>query len=101
MSGANDFNQPVVLEFPANAAVASGESVCNSGRVAQQVRLRPPRAELEAPGRGVREGMIEDLERRLMLVEDELEVVVARSIGDGDCHQVRRSTPKQAHRDAV
>jgi hypothetical protein len=57
--------------------------------------------ELEASSRIVREGMIEDLERRLMLVEEELEVVVARSIADGDSHQIRRPTPKQSHCDAV
>src|SRR6266498_437795 len=72
-----------------------------SGRLAQRFRLRPPCAELEASGRGVCEGMIEDFERRLMLTEDELEVVVARGIGDGDRHQIRRSTPEQSHRDAV
>src|SRR6478752_7657096 len=71
------------------------------GSFAQHLRLRRRCAELEASGRGVREGVIENLQRRLMLVEHELEVVVARGISDGDRHQIRRSTPKQSHRDAV
>jgi hypothetical protein len=58
-----------------------------SGRIAQPFLLRPLRAALEASSGSVREGMIEDLERRLMLVEEELEVVVARSIADGDRYQ--------------
>src|SRR6266496_6245323 len=78
-----------------------GPSSIASGRIAQHFRLRPPCAELEASGRSVREGMIEDFECRLMLIEDELEVVVARGIGDGDRHEIRRSTPKQSHAEAV
>jgi hypothetical protein len=45
--------------------------------------------------------MIEDFERGLMLIEDEFEGVVARGIGDGNRHQIRRSTPKQSYREAV
>jgi len=45
--------------------------------------------------------MVEDVERLLVLVEDELEVVVVRGIGDGDRHEVRRAAPKQGHRGAV
>jgi hypothetical protein len=45
--------------------------------------------------------MMEDVQRSLVLVEDELEVIVVRGIGDGDRHQIRRSTPEQPDRDSV
>jgi hypothetical protein len=58
-------------------------------------------AELDASGRGMREWMFKDIQRSFILVEDQLEVVVVRGIGDGNRHEIRRSTPKQSHRDAV
>ena len=45
----------------------------------------------------MRERMIEDLQRGLMLIDDELEVVVARSIGDSNRHQIRRAPPEQSY----
>src|SRR6266545_4180943 len=45
--------------------------------------------------------MVEDIQRPIMFVEDELEVVVVCNVVDGDGHQIRRSTPEQSHRDAV
>jgi len=63
--------------------------------------LGSARAKLDTSRRGMRERMVEDIHCSLVFIEDELEVVVVRGIGDGNCHQIRRSTPKQSHRDAV
>ena len=70
-------------------------------RIGQNLLLRAACAEVEAPSRCVREGMVEDIQRSLMLVKDELEVLVGRGVGDRDGHQVRGSTPEQSHCDAV
>src|SRR6266498_2235122 len=59
------------------------------------------RAELDPPGGCVRKRMVEHIQRPIMFVEDELEVVVVCSVVDGDGHQIRRSAPKQSHRDAI
>src|SRR6266516_1703542 len=80
---------------------ASGASSLLLRRMAQYLWLRPIRADVEASGRGVRKWMIEDVQRSLVLVEDELEIIVVRGIGHGDRHQVRRSTPEQPDRDSV
>jgi hypothetical protein len=49
----------------------------------------------------MRERMFKDIQRSLTIVEDKLEVVVVRRIGDRNGHEIRRSIPKQSHRDAV
>src|SRR6266540_6444576 len=63
--------------------------------------LWPTRAELDPPGGCVRKRMVEHIQRPIVFVEDELEVVVVCSIVDNDGHQIRRSTPEQSHRDAA
>src|SRR5262249_7593312 len=86
---------------PANSSTTSGWAATALGDIEEHLRRRPARVELEAAGCRVGERMMEDVERPVALVEDELEVVVGRGVGDGDGHQVRRSAPEQRHRDAV
>jgi hypothetical protein len=45
--------------------------------------------------------MVEDVQRLLVLFEDELKVIVVRSIADSDHQQIRRPTPEQADCDSV
>src|SRR6266704_4356683 len=45
--------------------------------------------------------MAEHIQRPIVFVEDELEVVVVCSVVDSDGDQIRRSTPEQSHRDAA
>src|SRR6266511_1644428 len=59
------------------------------------------RAELDPPGGCMRKRMVKHIQRPIVFVEDELEVVVVCSVVDSDGHQIRRSTPEQSHRDAV
>src|SRR6266516_908246 len=59
------------------------------------------RMKLDASRGGMREWMMEDIQRSVVLVEDELEIVVVRSIRDGDRRQIRRPTPEQSDREAV
>src|SRR6266545_1108212 len=63
--------------------------------------LWPARAELDPPSGCVRKWMVEHIQRPIVFVEDELEVVVVCRVVDSDGHQIRRSTPEQSHRDAV
>ena len=57
--------------------------------------------EVEAPCRCVGKGMVEDVQRLIVLIENELEVVVVGGVGDGDRNQIRRSSPEQRDRDSV
>src|SRR3954462_12676041 len=81
-------------ERTSGSGSASGASSLLLRRMAQYLWLRPIRGDVEASGRGVRKWMIEDVQRPLVLAEDELEVIVVRGIGDRDRHQIRRSTQK-------
>jgi hypothetical protein len=45
--------------------------------------------------------MVEHIQRPIVFVEDEFDVVVVCNVVDSDGHQIRRSTPEQSHRDAV
>jgi hypothetical protein len=65
------------------------------------LRLQKIGADLEAPCRGVGERMMEDVQRSLVLAEDELKVIVVPGIGDSDRHQIRRSTPEEPDRDSI
>jgi hypothetical protein len=48
----------------------------------------------------MRKRMVEDIQRPIVFVEDELEVVVVCGVVDSNGDQIRRSTPEQSHRDA-
>src|SRR4051794_36711863 len=92
------------IALPGEGSVSKGASSVRLGSIEQYLRLRPRWcAELEAPGRSVRVWMMEDVQRLrpLIVMEDELEIVVGRGIGDGDRHQFRSAAPEEPHRDAV
>src|SRR6185437_933592 len=93
--------EPDVRTSGFGSGSASGDSSLMLCSIAQRLPLRPLGGELEASSRGVREWMIEDVQRSLVLVEDELEVIVVRGVGDGDRHQIRRSSPQQPDHDSV
>jgi hypothetical protein len=80
-----------------------GRGSWDEGSILERTRclLSSACPELDASRRGMRKWMFKDIQRSFILVEDELEVVVVRGIGDGNRHEIRRSTPTQSHRDAV
>src|SRR3954451_2371876 len=88
-------------ERASGSGSASEASSLMLRRMPKYLWLRTTRADVEASGRGVRKRMIEDVQRPLVLVENELEAIVVRGIGDGNRHQIRRSTPEEPDRDSV